>query len=107
MTRRSQASTCLLLSLGLLLAGCDGDYNKEPYQRTDVWYPTGANAGNLAAQAVNPADLIRGRHPTDPINSTAEVIAVNRVLTDRPKALSGGPVAGTAGGSGQTSGGSN
>jgi type IV pilus biogenesis protein CpaD/CtpE len=102
---KSQAPTCLLLSLGLLLAGCDGDYNKEPYQRTDVWYPTGANAGNIAAQAVNPYDLIRGRHSDQPVNSGPEAAAVNRVLQDHPKALVGAPGDATSGGSGGVSGG--
>ncbi len=42
----------------IALAGCSAT---EPYQRTDVWYPTGANAGNLAAMAARPRDLIVGR----------------------------------------------
>lgn len=107
MTRRSQATACLLLSLVLLLAGCEGDYNKEPYQRTDVWYPTGANAGNIAAQAVNVGDLIHGRHATSPVNSSPDASAVLRVLGDHPKGLVGAPGDASVGGSTSNAGGSN
>lgn len=47
----------LLLSL-LLLAGCD---HYESYQRTDVWYPSGVNAANLAATVVDQHDLTHGK----------------------------------------------
>ena len=40
------------------LAACQ---DMDPYARTDVWQPTGANAGNIAAMVANPHDLIRGR----------------------------------------------
>lgn len=46
------------LLMFLLLAGCTAH---DPYRRTDVWYPTGANAGNVAAMAEQPRDLISGR----------------------------------------------
>ena len=42
----------------LALAGCD---SRDPYLRTDVWQPTGANAGNIAAMVADPHDLISGR----------------------------------------------
>ena len=53
-----------LLAL-LLLSGCNGA-SLDPYQRTDVWTPEGANAGNLAAMVANPHDLIRGQSDTSP-----------------------------------------
>lgn len=81
-----------------ILAGCG---NRDPYKRDDVWYPTGANAANLAAQAVNPDDLIRGR--SDPKQlATGPARSVNRVWTDTPKSLTTGSTSGSggAGGSG-------
>ena len=43
----------------VVLAGCDS--RMIPYLRTDVWQPTGANAGNIAAMVADPHDLISGR----------------------------------------------
>ena len=74
-----------------MLAACD---NRDPYKRDDVWYPSGSNAANLAAQVANPADLAGGRG--DPrAYAPAQLKAVNRILTDAPRALIGG---GTGGG---------
>jgi hypothetical protein len=77
-----------------VLAGCS---SRDPYKRDDVWYPTGANAANLAAQVADPADLAGGRSDTRQ-SSIAPIKSVNRILTDSPKALGGSP----AGGSGTT-----
>ena len=35
--------------------------SRDPYYRTDVWQPNGANAANIAAMVADPHDLIRGR----------------------------------------------
>ncbi len=51
-----------LILVVVFVAGCTND---DPYHRNDVWYPTGANAGNIAAMAVRPSDLIRGRSGTE------------------------------------------
>lgn len=51
-------SKAFLLSLTLLLAGCD---HYENYQRADVWHPSGVNAANLAATVVDQHDLIHGQ----------------------------------------------
>lgn len=51
------------LALVLVLSGCDAT---DPYRRSDVWYPTGANAGNIAAMAANPGDLVIGRGARGP-----------------------------------------
>jgi type IV pilus biogenesis protein CpaD/CtpE len=73
---------CLAL-LVLLLAGCT---TFDPYQRTDVWLPTGSNAGNIAATAVNPRDLIIGRGESwEDAHQAAG--AVDRVWQDRAKPL--------------------
>lgn len=83
----------------LLLAGCE---SREPYRRTDVWQPTGANAANLAAMVANPHDLIRGHGATRQL-SKESVVPVEKVWQG---ATSGGGSAGssgTAGGSSATS----
>ena len=78
-----------------MLAACD---SRDPYKRDDVWYPSGSNAANLAAQVADPADLAGGRG--DPrAYSPAQLKAVNRISTDTPRSLIGGStVAGTGGG---------
>jgi uncharacterized membrane protein YgcG len=95
------------LACSVTLAGYG---SRDPYQRDDVWYPTGANAANLAAQVANPADLAGGR--TDPKQLVAAPAkGVNRVWSDSPKPLSytaggGSSSGGTSGGGGGGSGGS-
>ena len=75
-----------------VLAACQ---DMDPYTRTDMWQPTGANAGNIAAMVANPYDLIRGRGV--PIVDTKEsTIAIGHLWTDTPKPLlgaGGAPVA--------------
>jgi hypothetical protein len=85
----------------------------DPYARTDMWQPTGANAGNIAAMVANPHDLINGRGVTT-VDSKASNIAIGHVWSDTPKPLldpggassSGGSAGGAAGGIGGSSGGS-
>jgi type IV pilus biogenesis protein CpaD/CtpE len=76
------------------LSGCD---SRDPYMRTDVWQPTGANAGNIAAMVVDPHDLISG-HGTPVQNASEPALAVGHVWQDQPKPL----VPGQGGGSGAT-----
>jgi type IV pilus biogenesis protein CpaD/CtpE len=83
----------------LALAGCD---SRDPYLRTDVWQPTGANAGNIAAMVANPHDLISGRGSAVQ-NSNEPALAVNHIWLDQPKPLSTAP--GGGGGGGGSSGG--
>ena len=84
-----------------LLAGCG---NRDPYKRDDVWYPTGANAANLAAQVAHPADLVRGQNdPRQAAGGPAR--SVSRVWSDTPKSLTPG-ASGGGGGSGSGGGGS-
>lgn len=47
----------LLIGLPLLLAGCT---NLEPFQRPGTWHETNATADNIAAELVNPEDLLHG-----------------------------------------------
>jgi type IV pilus biogenesis protein CpaD/CtpE len=106
-------SRCMTLNVAFIaslvtLAGCD---SRDPYLRTDVWQPTGANAGNIAAMVADPHDLISGRgYPAQ--NSNESALAVGHVWLDQPKPLSttagggGGSGGGASGGGGGGSGGS-
>jgi len=101
-------SAAILLGL---LGGCE---DRDPYHRTDVWYPSGVNAGNIAAMVANPADLISG-HGTQRSDGKEAVTAVNHVWQDKPKPLldpvgtdsgsSGSGSSGSSGGSGAGTGG--
>jgi type IV pilus biogenesis protein CpaD/CtpE len=66
------------------LAGCA---SQDPYHRTDVWYPTGSNEGNIAAQAARPRDLISGRSAKGGENARMSADAVNRVWQGQDKPL--------------------
>jgi type IV pilus biogenesis protein CpaD/CtpE len=78
------------------LAGCG---NRDPYQRDDVWYPSGANAANLAAQVADPRDLVRGRNDLKQLADTSSR-AIARVRSDSPKPLTPGTSSGSSGGGG-------
>jgi type IV pilus biogenesis protein CpaD/CtpE len=91
--------TVVLTAGALALSGCQ---SLDPYQRTDVWTPTGASAGNIAVMVANPQDLIRGHGA--PIEDAHEpVTAVGRVWNDQPKPL-GFTAGGGSGGSGSSGG---
>jgi uncharacterized membrane protein YgcG len=94
------------LAAALCVAACQ---EMDPYARTDMWQPTGANAGNIAAMVANPYDLIRGSG-SDRTDSNEPVLAIHRVDTDHTKALldPGGDSAASSGssGGGTTGGGS-
>ena len=79
----------------LTLAGCE---DLDPYHRPYVWYPTGASQANLAAQVVNPDDLIRGRGVTRADGDLAAA-AVIRAKQDKAKPLLN-PGAGSGGAGG-------
>ena len=79
-----------------ILAGCG---NRDPYQRNDVWYPTGMNAANLAVQVANPSDLVMGHGDTKQF-AAAPAKGVSRVLNDTPKSLSPTPTGASGSGAG-------
>jgi hypothetical protein len=94
----------LILSLLLLAAGCN---QMDPFTRTGMWQQTGANDRNIAAQAVNPADLVRG-HGAAGADSPLASAAVARLWENKVKPLpaassESNSVAPTAGGNGGTS----
>ena len=81
-------TTVLIAAMSGLLALLSGCSGLEPYDRSYVWRPTGANESNLAAMAVNPADLAYG-HGTGPADGQIAAAAVDRLRYDRVKSLSG------------------
>jgi hypothetical protein len=91
------------------LTGCD---QIDPLQRPYMWHPTGVNEQNIAAMAVNPADLVHGRDSPQR-RAVVESDGVTRLWTghqlplmsDTPGAASGGSSSG-GGGSGSGGGGS-
>ena len=87
-----------LIGILATLAGCA---SRDPYQRDDVWYPTGSNAANLAAMVANPHDLVAGRG-SSASNAATQVVAVRHIQTDTPKKLS--LDSGGSGGGGSSSG---
>ena len=93
-------------TLGLLaLSGCD---QMDPMTRAYVWNPSGTNPHNIAAMAVNPADLIHGREG-GPHRASMDTDAVDRVWSNKPTPLlstTTGSNSGATGGSGGSGGGS-
>jgi type IV pilus biogenesis protein CpaD/CtpE len=84
---------CLVLGL-VALAGCD---RLDPLQRPYMWHETEVNAHNIAAMAVNPADLIHGRgqarRPARMETNGVERLWTGKALPlpmDTPGATSGG-----------------
>ncbi len=75
--------TRLALAAAVLLAGCQGT---EPYSRANAWQPTGANAGNIAAMAARPTDLLGGRGMARS-DARQGADAVDRVWQGRARAL--------------------
>jgi type IV pilus biogenesis protein CpaD/CtpE len=73
----------------ILLASLASCAAQDPYRRTDVWYPTGSNDGNIAAQAVRPRDLIVGRGAQGGDNARVSADAVERVWEGQDKPLAG------------------
>jgi type IV pilus biogenesis protein CpaD/CtpE len=91
------------IMLVVFVAGCA---NSDPYHRNDVWYPTGSNAGNMAAMAVRPSDLIHGRNG-DEGDAHQAALAIDHIWLGQPKPLeaasapAGGSTGSAAGSGGQ------
>ena len=99
--RRPIPRTTLLLTGLLLLTGCA---DRDPYRRTDVWRPTGANAANLAAMVANPHDLAGGQGSSRQLAKAPER-AVEHIWTGAGAsgAVGGGAAAAGGGGAGTSS----
>jgi type IV pilus biogenesis protein CpaD/CtpE len=78
----SRLTTVLLV---LAVAGCAAD---DPFRSNYSWQPTGANAGNLAAMAAKPRDLVFGRGGA-PKGDRLQADAVERVWEGRARPLNG------------------
>jgi type IV pilus biogenesis protein CpaD/CtpE len=97
----------LTIGFGLLVLTLGGCTDRDPYTRTDVWKPTGANAANLAVMVANPQDLVHGRSVTRS-DTRASELAVDHVWSDQPKPFvgsSGSSSSGSGSGSGGSGGG--
>lgn len=99
-----------MLASILLLTGCGNLASYlDPYQKPYTWRPTDAPTANLAAQLVNPRDLVSGRGSAEGDSKESEQ-AIERVWQDRPKPIatssgtSGGGATGTAGAAGGAAG---
>jgi hypothetical protein len=68
----------------VLLGGCDAI---DPQLSDRDWHPTGANETNIAAQVVNPADLVHGRAPTSDADAELAAAAVLRLRAGHVKRL--------------------
>lgn len=72
------------ITLALLaVAGCEAT---DPYLREGTWRPTGTNDLNIAAQIIQPSDLVRGVDYA-PLDGTMATAAVERYRTGRVKRL--------------------
>ena len=94
------AALCCAIAM---LGGC---MDRDPYRRTDVWRPTGANAANIAAQVADPRDLIRGQG-SPRLDTAASTLAIDRLRTDNPRSINPATRSSAAGGQstgGQSSG---
>lgn len=81
--------------LAACLVGVAGCGQRDPYMRTDVWRPTGANAANIAAMVANPHDLIAGRGVARQDTKASE-LAVEHIWSGQSQSLSGGATAGSS-----------
>jgi hypothetical protein len=96
----------------IAVAGCgaNSDY-LDPYKKPYAWHPTGAAAANIAAQVVDPRDLVAG-HGTTKLDTQESSLAIQHVWADTPKSFltesggggSGGASSGGAGASGASPG---
>lgn len=80
------ARTIAVLALVALPAACgriNTDTVFEPYAREGTWVVEGANQSNIAAQLVDPADLIAGRSDKSPHYRQATA-AVTTLWSNKP-----------------------
>jgi len=71
----------LLVLLGLV--GCDGT---DPYRRSGVWQPNGANDADLRAMVTVPSDLVLAA-PAAAADGGLAVAALNRLRRDHVRPL--------------------
>jgi hypothetical protein len=76
-------SRLILLSLMVVLAGCD---QIDPYRRAGAWRPSGANDSNLRAMVVVPSDLAVASHAS-PADGGLAAAALSRLRNDKVRPL--------------------
>ena len=104
--RTHWVSICGMVALTASLGACGAgaDY-LDPYKKPYTWQPTGAPTANLAAQLVNPHDLVSGRGGPEG-NAKASSLAIGRIWQDNLKTIASGPGdSGSGGGTGASGGG--
>lgn len=123
--RAQWVSICGMVALTASLGACGmGSNYLDPYEKPYTWHPTGAPTANLAAQLVNPHDLVSGRGGSEG-DAKQSSLAIGHIWADNPKLLTGssggsgsgggaaasgasaGASSGTPGGSSSSGGGSN
>lgn len=73
-----------LLGAAAMLQACAAT---DPQLNHEAWQPTGANARNLAAEVVDPMDLVRGRAAAAGSDGTLAAAAVARLRSGHVKPL--------------------
>jgi len=82
--RRRATTTTAAIGLGAMLAGCAAT---DPLLNENAWRPTGANEMNIAAQVVDPTDLLHGREPAGGSDGEQAATAILRLRTGHVKPL--------------------
>lgn len=71
----------------LLLGGCGDTGNYlDPYQKPYAWHPTGAPTADIAAQLVDPRDLVVGRGAQEG-DAKQATLAISHIWLDQPKSF--------------------
>ena len=91
--RRILPPMVLLVGFSLGLTACNRD---DTYSRPYTWHPTHANQANIAAEVVDPSDLVVGRG-SDSVPAAMVVPAITGMTAS---AATGGSASGTTGGLG-------
>ncbi len=82
--RLKSARGITAIGLIAILGGCAAT---DPLLSDDNWQPNGANEMNIVAQVADPADLVRGREPTDGVDGQLAAAAILRLRTGTVKLL--------------------
>lgn len=100
---RIPLKSVLLLSLLAALPACD---TLDPFRREAAWRPGGVNEANLAAMTAEPAERVQGTGAAT-VQGHRAVTAIERLRTDRVRALPDSGVARIVAVPGGTQGGGN
>lgn len=79
----------LLLAASVMISACGGQ--ADPYTREGMWHPSGVVNANLAAQLVNPHDLVQGHGDNSPNYKTATTSLDHLWNSGQASATAGAP----------------